>query len=99
MPAAFTVPTGQAHWHVLLRARAIETGSFVFAPAQSGTHETGRQTYGHSLIIGPWGEIKAEAGTTPEVLIADINVEEVARARARLPSLEHDRDFTLQAPD
>lgn len=99
VPAAFTVPTGEAHWHVLLRARAIETGTFVFAPAQGGRHETGRETYGHSLIIGPWGEIIAEAGTDPEVLIADINVGEVARARARLPSLNHDRDFSLDAPE
>jgi deaminated glutathione amidase len=98
VPAAFTVPTGEAHWHVLLRARAIETGTFVFAPAQGGTHENGRQTYGRSLIIGPWGEIMAEAGDRPEVLMAQINTSEVTSARARLPSLTHDRDFSLQTP-
>lgn len=99
VPAAFTVPTGQAHWHVLLRARAIETGTFVFAPAQGGTHENGRETFGHSLIIGPWGEIIAEGGTNPEVLMADIDVTEVQMARTRLPNLEHDREFSLKAPE
>lgn len=99
VPSAFTVPTGKAHWHVLLRARAIETGAFVFAPAQGGTHENGRETYGHSLIIGPWGEIIAEAGTDPEVIYADIKTAEIASARARLPSLTHDRTFTLDAPE
>lgn len=100
VPSAFTVPTGQAHWHVLLRARAIECGAYVFAPAQGGTHETGRQTYGHSLIVGPWGEIIAEAaGTGPQIIYGTIDTGEVAKARARLPSLTHDRPFDLDAPE
>lgn len=99
VPSAFTVPTGQAHWHVLLRARAIECGAYVLAPAQGGTHENGRQTYGHSLIVGPWGEIIAEAGTDPEIIYGTIDTSEVAKARARLPSLTHDRPFDLDAPE
>lgn len=99
VPSAFTVPSGEAHWHVLLRARAIETGAFVFAPAQGGTHENGRETYGHSLIVGPWGEIIAEAGINPEIIYGDIDTSHVARARARLPSLTHDRTFSLDAPE
>lgn len=100
VPSAFTVPTGQAHWHVLLRARAIECGAYVFAPAQGGTHETGRQTWGHSLIVGPWGEIIAEAGGTgPEIIYGVIDTAQVAKARARLPSLTHDRPFDLDAPE
>jgi predicted amidohydrolase len=94
VPSAFTVPTGQAHWHVLLRARAIENGAFVIAPAQGGLHANGRKTYGHSLIVSPWGEILAEAGTDPGVIMADIDLGEAAAARARLPSLTHDRRFT-----
>jgi len=93
IPAAFTVPTGRAHWHVLMRARAIETGCFVFAPAQWGEHATGRRTYGHSLIVAPWGEILAEAGTDPGVIFAKIDPAKVAEARSKVPSLEHDRDF------
>ena len=73
VPSAFTVPTGEAHWHVLLRARAIENGAFVIAPAQGGTHANGRKTYGHSLIVAPWGEVLAEAGTEPGVIMADID--------------------------
>lgn len=96
VPAAFTVPTGQAHWHTLLRARAIENGAFVVAPAQCGTHEGGRQTYGHSLIIDPWGRIIAEAGEEPCVLMADINLDDVKTARSSIPSLQHDRDFSLK---
>lgn len=91
VPSAFTVPTGQAHWHVLLRARAIETGSFVLAAAQGGRHETGRETYGHSLIVSPWGEVLAEAGTEPGVIMADIELDRADQARARIPSLNHDR--------
>ncbi len=91
IPSAFTVPTGQAHWHVLLRARAIETGSFVLAAAQGGKHESGRETYGHSLIVSPWGEVLAEAGTEPQVLIADLDVAAADQARARIPSLGNDR--------
>ncbi len=93
VPAAFTVPSGKAHWHVLLRARAIETGSYVFAAAQAGQHENGRETYGHSLIVSPWGEILAEAGTEPDVIFADIDPAKVAEARHKIPALQHDREF------
>lgn len=94
VPAAFTRVTGEAHWHVLLRARAIETGSFVIAPAQGGKHEDGRETYGHSLIISPWGDIIAEkADTEPGVLLAEIDLGEVGKARARVPSIRGDREF------
>jgi predicted amidohydrolase len=96
VPSAFTVPTGEAHWHVLLRARAIETGSFVLAAAQGGTHESGRQTYGHSLIVSPWGEIVAEAGTEPQVLLADIDLAAADRARQRIPALRHGRSFDVE---
>jgi deaminated glutathione amidase len=96
VPSAFTVPTGKAHWHALLRARAIETQCFVFAAAQAGTHENGRATFGHSLIISPWGDILAEGdGDTPGVIAADIDVRLVDDARAKVPSLTHDREFTL----
>ena len=94
IPSAFTVPTGRDHWHVLLRARAIETGCFVFAPAQCGTHYEGRHTYGHSLIVGPWGEVLAEGGETPGIVHADIDPAAVATARTRVPSLAHDRPWT-----
>jgi deaminated glutathione amidase len=97
VPAAFTVPTGEAHWHTLLRARAIETQCFVFASAQGGRHEHGRDTYGHSLIVSPWGKILAEAGTDPCVITADIDIGEVAAVRARIPCLEHGRPFALAA--
>jgi predicted amidohydrolase len=93
VPSAFTVPTGEAHWHVLLRSRAIENGAFVFAPAQGGTHANGRRTYGHSLIVGPWGEVLAEAGTEPGVIYAEIDPAASAAARARLPNLKHGRGF------
>jgi predicted amidohydrolase len=93
VPSAFTVPTGEAHWHVLLRARAIENGAFVIAPAQGGTHANGRKTYGHSLIVAPWGEVLAEAGTEPGVILADIDPALSALARARVPNLRHDRIF------
>jgi len=95
VPAAFTQPSGKAHWHVLLRARAIETGCFVFAPAQTGHHENGRKTYGHSLIISPWGEILAQAGESPQIIMAQIDVSQVASARQKIPALQHDREFTL----
>ncbi len=88
-----TETTGKAHWHTLLRARAIENGAFVVAPAQGGTHANGRQTYGHSLIIGPWGEILAEAGTDPGVIVAEIDPAAVTAARGRVPNLQHDRPF------
>tara|TARA_B100001939_G_scaffold348216_2_gene374230 strand:+ start:4676 stop:5527 length:852 start_codon:yes stop_codon:yes gene_type:complete len=93
VPAAFTRLTGAAHWHVLLRARAIETGCFVFAPAQTGTHVMERQTYGHSLIVDPWGTVIADGGTDPGVVVADIDLADVSKARTRIPSLHHDRDF------
>lgn len=96
VPAAFTVPTGQAHWHTLLRARAIETQCFVFAAAQGGAHENGRSTFGHSLIISPWGEILGEGdGQSASVIVADIDLEILETARSRVPSLEHDRDYQL----
>lgn len=94
VPAAFTRPTGEAHWETLLRARAIETGAFVLAPAQGGTHEDGRQTWGRSLIIGPWGEVIARADhDKPGVLHARLDLSAVDRARASIPALRHDRDF------
>ena len=95
IPSAFTRKTGEAHWHVLLRARAIENGCFVLAAAQAGRHESGRETYGHSLIVNPWGEIVAEAGVDPGVIVADIALGEVAAARQRIPSLQHDRPFQI----
>ena len=92
IPAAFTRVTGEAHWHVLVRARAIETGSFVIAPAQGGKHEDGRETFGHSLIISPWGEILAEAaGAEPGIILARIDLAGVAKARGRIPSLGNDK--------
>jgi predicted amidohydrolase len=97
VPSAFTETTGKAHWHILLRARAIETGCFVLAPAQGGLHANGRKTYGHSLIIGPWGDILAEGGTDPAVVAAEIDLEDIAAARSRVPSLRHDRPFTTPA--
>jgi predicted amidohydrolase len=94
VPSAFTVTTGQAHWHVLLRARAIETGCFVIAPAQWGEHAEGRKTYGHSLIVAPWGEVLADGGEGEGLCFAEIDPAEVDKARRRVPSLTHDRDFT-----
>ena len=93
VPAAFTVPTGRAHWHVLLRARAIENGAFVLAAAQGGRHESGRATYGHSLIVSPWGEVLAEAGEEPGVIRADLDMDRVADVRARIPVLRNEREF------
>jgi predicted amidohydrolase len=99
VPAAFTVPTGQAHWHVLLRARAIETGSYVIAAAQGGQHANGRATYGHSLIIDPWGRIIAELEhDAPAVLLAEIAAEQVIEARQRIPALANARNFAAPAP-
>ncbi len=98
IPSAFTKQTGEAHWHVLLRARAIENGCFVFAAAQGGRHESGRETFGHSLIIDPWGRILAEGGTEPGVVMAEIDPAEVAAARAKIPSLNHGRRFELVEP-
>lgn len=91
IPAAFTKTTGEAHWHILNRARAIETGTYVIAPCQCGEHPGKRFTYGHSLIINPWGIILAEAGEEPGFITADIDVLEVQKARQRIPSLQHDQ--------
>lgn len=97
IPAAFTRVTGDAHWHVLVRARAIETGCFVLAPAQGGQHDDGRETYGHSLIISPWGEILAEAAhDDPGYIMADLELEHVADARRRIPAWRNDQDFALR---
>lgn len=99
VPAAFTVPTGQAHWHVLLRARAIETGSYVIAAAQGGSHANGRATYGHSLVIDPWGRVIAELDhDQPGVLVAEIAPELVADARGRIPALANARNFAPPEP-
>lgn len=97
VPAAFNDTTGAAHWESLLRARAIENGAFVLAPAQSGSHAAHngrpRRTWGHSMVVAPWGEVLADGGTDVGVILADIDLAEVARARQRIPSLTHDRDF------
>jgi predicted amidohydrolase len=98
VPSAFTKPTGEAHWHVLLRSRAIENGCFVLAAAQAGTHESGRVSYGHSLIVSPWGEILAEGDTEIGIVCATIDPAKVAEARGKVPSLQHGRRFTLAAP-
>lgn len=98
IPSAFTNQTGEAHWHVLIRGRAIENGCFVFAAAQGGRHENGRDTFGHSLIVDPWGRIIAEGDTEPGVIVAEINPAEVASARARIPSLQHGRRFEIVEP-
>ena len=95
VPSAFTRKTGEAHWHVLLRARAIETGCFVFAAAQAGLHENKRETYGHSLIVAPWGEILAEGGVEPGVFLAQIDPSKVDAARKSVPSLQHGRRFSV----
>jgi predicted amidohydrolase len=94
-PSAFTKQTGEAHWHALIRARAVENGCFVFAAAQGGKHESGRETYGHSIIAAPWGDILAEGDTHPAVIFADIRVQDVHEARRRIPSLRHDRAFKV----
>jgi deaminated glutathione amidase len=98
IPSAFTKQTGEAHWHVLLRARAIESGAFVFAAAQGGKHESGRETFGHSLAVDPWGRILAEGGTEPGLILADIDPAEVAAARSRIPSLHNGRRFEVIEP-
>ncbi|MFZ0072347.1 MAG: carbon-nitrogen hydrolase family protein [Xanthobacteraceae bacterium] len=98
IPSAFTQQTGEAHWHVLTRARAIETGSFVFAAAQGGRHEDGRDTFGHSIAIDPWGRVLAEGGTEPGVILADVDPSQVAIVRARIPSLQHGRRFEMVEP-
>jgi len=98
IPSAFTRNTGEAHWHVLQRARAIENGCFVFAAAQGGKHENGRETFGHSLVVDPWGRVIAEGGNEPCVVMAEIKPSEVALARGRIPSLHHGRRFELVEP-
>lgn len=94
-PSAFTKVTGEAHWHTLLKARAIESQCFVLAAAQGGRHEHGRDTYGHSLVVSPWGEIVAEGGVQPSVIFADVDLTQVKQARERVPSLRHDRAFEI----
>ena len=98
IPSAFTKPTGEAHWHVLMRARAIENGCFVFAAAQGGRHESGRESFGHSLVVDPWGQILAEGGTEPAVILADVDPAQVTAARSRIPSLHHGRRFEMIEP-
>jgi predicted amidohydrolase len=95
VPSSFQHETGPAHWHVLLRARAIECQSFVIAPAMCGVHPNGRSTYGHSLVVDPWGRIVGELEGDPGVLVCEIETDEVARIRGMLPSLTHDRAYTL----
>lgn len=95
-PACFTRQTGEAHWNVLQRARAIETGSFMISAAQGGLHEDGRETFGHSIIVDPWGRVLAEGGSEPGVILAEIDLSLVADARARIPSLRHARPFTIE---
>jgi predicted amidohydrolase len=98
VPSAFTKKTGEAHWHALLRARAIENGCFVFAAAQGGLHENKRETYGHSLIVDPWGVVLAEAGTEPGIILAKIDPANVETARKTVPSLQHGRRFSVADP-
>ncbi len=98
IPAAFTRLTGQAHWHILNRARAIECGAYVIAPCQFGTLSGGAECYGHSLIIDPWGEVLADGGETEGIAVAEIDLARVAEARRRIPALTHDRTFVLDAP-
>jgi predicted amidohydrolase len=96
VPAAFTVQTGEAHWEILLRARAIENGAFLIAAAQAGSHQDGRRTFGHSMIIDPWGKVLASAGGEGEaVLVAEIDIDAVKAARAKIPNLKNARDFAL----
>jgi predicted amidohydrolase len=98
VPSAFTKVTGQAHWHLLLRARAVETGCFVFAPAQCGSHPGDRQTFGHSLIVDPWGEVLADGGEEPGYVMAEIDRSRVDEVRGRVPSLSHDRLYSAPQP-
>jgi predicted amidohydrolase len=98
IPAAFTKQTGEAHWHVLMRARAIENGCYVIAAAQGGQHENGRSTFGHSIVVDPWGKIVAEGGIEPGVIMAEIDPAAVVAARSKVPSLNHGRRFELVEP-
>ena len=93
VPAAFTVPTGKAHWEILLRARAIEAGVFIVAPAQCGQHEDGRQTYGHSLLVDPWGTILLDMGETTGIGFGEIDLGKVADVRSRVPAIDHRRSI------
>jgi predicted amidohydrolase len=97
VPSAFNRRTGDAHWHVLMRSRAIETGCYIIAPAQCGDHDDGRKTYGHSLIVAPWGEVLADGGTEPGIVTAELDFDAIDKARSMIPSLEHDRDVTVDA--
>lgn len=97
VPAAFTKKTGEAHWHALNRARAIENGAFVVAPCAIGPVDGGGESYGHSLIVDPWGEVLADGGTLPGVVHATIDLDQVSTVRGRIPSLKHDRKFSLHA--
>lgn len=96
IPAAFTRPTGAAHWHTLLRARAIEAGVFVVAAAQAGVHEDGRETYGHSLVVDPWGETLLDMGDAPGAATVEIDLDAVAATRSRIPAIDHRRDVTVR---
>src|ERR1700742_4498846 len=98
IPSSFTKQTGEAHWHVLMRARAIENGCYVFAAAQGGKHENGRETFGHSIVVDPWGRVVTEGGTEPGVVMAEIDPSQVAAARAKVPSLQHGRRFEVVEP-
>lgn len=98
-PAAFTKITGEAHWHILQRARAIETASFMISPGLCGSHAEGKETYGHSVIIDPWGEVLADGGPDVGVITAEIDMAKVSEARNKVPALTNDRDFTINAPD
>ena len=99
IPSAFTRPTGMAHWHVLLRARAIECGAFVFAPAQTGDHPGGRKTYGHGLVVDPWGEVLIDQGEETGIAYAEIDARLAEAARSRIPALKNDREYTLSNSD
>jgi predicted amidohydrolase len=96
IPAAFTQTTGKAHWHTLVQARAIETGCYIIAPNQCGHHADKRFSWGHSLIVDPWGEVLADGGAEPGIIYADIDLAKVGQARSRIPALKNDQDFTLE---
>ena len=99
VPSSFQRQTGKVHWHTLVRARAIENGCFIIAPAMCGDHPGNRQTYGHTLVVDPWGEVLADGGEAPGIVVADIDPAAVARARGMIPSIEHDRPFTPPGVD
>jgi len=97
IPSAFTVPTGDAHWETLLRARAIENGAFVVAAAQVGLHDDGRKTWGHSMIVDPWGKVMVDmGGSEPGLAVVDLDLDQVTRTRDQIPSLRNERDYTLR---